>query len=325
VKIFPTSYRVDESSLSQPQVKVCAHFGFMNAIVHNLGDGLAPFILNRLGFECVAPYRDCRTAINNGRCLTTVGTVLTSESLRHFQLLEQPLDVWGSGWGGRDESMFDRSHIRYYAVRGPDTDAGLEARCGVWGDPALLLPYLFPRQVTPGGKTLLVPHINRVASAQARKRTAESGCDEVLSTHVWAPLNRSSLWNFRASGILRNCYFWRKYRALGVRQIWEVVDRIAGASFVLAGSLHSAILAQSYGVPWAPYNDGYVNMPPKWEDWCAYLGIRPAYVRTLSEGRQWWVDVGARGRIRSLRKLLAAFPYIDASRNARYFLPKLPD
>jgi hypothetical protein len=81
---------------------------------------------------------------------------------------------------------------------------------------------------------------------------------------------------------------------------WEAVVRIAGAEFVLTGSLHGAILAQAYGIPWAAYDDGYVDAPPKWNDWAAYLGIRIEFIETLSEGRQWWATEGRRGRVQDL-------------------------
>jgi hypothetical protein len=36
----------------------------------------------------------------------------------------------------------------------------------------------------------------------------------------------------------------------------RLIDKIASASLVLAGSLHSAVVACAYGVPFAFYNSG---------------------------------------------------------------------
>jgi len=94
-----------------------------------------------------------------------------------------------------------------------------------------------------------------------------------------------------------------------LRTTWRAVERIAGAAFVLTGSLHGAILAQAYGVPWAAYDDGYIDAPAKWQDWAAYLGVRLAFVADLAAGQQWWQSEGNRGALRDLEPLLAAFPY----------------
>ena len=103
-----------------------------------------------------------------------------------------------------------------------------------------------------------------------------------------------------------------------VRALWPTVARIIGARFVLTGSLHGAILAQAYGVPWAAYDDGFVDSPPKWSDWAAYLGVEIAFTKTLTEGRAWWESQGRRGRVRSLKPLLASFPYpMDEALRAR--------
>jgi hypothetical protein len=90
------------------------------------------------------------------------------------------------------------------------------------------------------------------------------------------------------------------------------INVIAGADFVLTGSLHGAILAQAYGIPWAAYDDGYVDVPAKWLDWAAYLGIRIQFVDSLRQGQQWWLAKGRHGRVRELDSLLQAFPYASA-------------
>ena len=57
-------------------------------------------------------------------------------------------------------------------------------------------------------------------------------------------------------------------------------------------SLHGAILAQAYGVPWA-----------------AYLGIPLIFVADRNAGMRWWQTTGVQGSIRDIEPLLAAFPY----------------
>jgi hypothetical protein len=84
--------------------------------------------------------------------------------------------------------------------------------------------------------------------------------------------------------------------------------------FVLTGSLHGAILAQAYGVPWAAYDDGYVDVPEKWYDWADYLRIRIAFVSDLRTGLDWWRATGHCGQLRDTAPLLAAFPYRGSGR-----------
>jgi hypothetical protein len=112
-------------------------------------------------------------------------------------------------------------------------------------------------------------------------------------------------------------------RPNGVLPLWDTVHRIAGASFVLTGSLHGAIIAQAYGVPWAAFDDGCIDTPVKWRDWAEYLGISMAFTPTLEAGRHWWTQEGRRGRIRDLVPLLASFPYLDACPPAQGLLSQL--
>lgn len=99
-----------------------------------------------------------------------------------------------------------------------------------------------------------------------------------------------------------------------VRTAWQVIHRIAGAGFVLTGSLHGAILAQAYGVPWAAYDDGYVDVPEKWSDWAEYLGVRIVFATDFKTGMDWWKMEGHHGTIRNLTALREAFPYPQESK-----------
>ena len=113
---------------------------------------------------------------------------------------------------------------------------------------------------------------------------------------------------------------------LGVRiyDLRSAVRRIAGANFVLTGSLHGSIIAQAFGVPWAMYDDGYINAPAKWADWAAYLNTEIEPVRTIKDGRRWWEQVGHHARVRNLGSLLRAFPYKILNLKIRNLARDLP-
>jgi hypothetical protein len=235
-----------------------------------------------------------------------------------MQKLECPVDIWGSGWKGKDRWDQLEANLQFHAVRGPLTARGLNLPINIaLGDPALLLPHLFPHSATPHNRALLIQHLLRIASEKAATRAVAAGCDETLSTLVYKCCTVEAVKFLRPKGVLFCLWNWNTYRKSGISTVWRLIDRIAGASFVLTGSLHGAILAEAYGVPWAAYTDGYVDAPPKWADWGAYLGIKISFVSTLREGKEWWREVGRFGSVQSLRPLLEAFPYIHASATAQ--------
>ncbi len=288
----------------KPQVR-CYYWGESRPVV-NIGDLLVPYLLEALGYSCVPRSTADSKVINPGRCLLVVGSLLTARDLGK---IDYPVDVWGCGWKGAGQALSGRENARFFAVRGPQTAAGLSLPSQVaLGDPVLLLPRLIPLDIVPHGRTVVVPHVSRLMAMRASRRRALAGCDEMVSPMVLCPsLSRASgpaLLKTRASLLLNRARFGIKTRGL-----WDTVRLIAGAGFVLTGSLHVAVLAQAFGVPWAAYDDGYVDAPPKWTDWAAYLNVDLELVKTLKDGRSWWEHIGRQGRIRSLSPLLKTFPY----------------
>jgi succinoglycan biosynthesis protein ExoV len=177
----------------------------------------------------------------------------------------------------------------FRAVRGPHTRRAfrLPEDCPL-GDPGLLAPHFWPAPLlppSPAGEVLTVCHIG------TQPPRPVPGSDAVVSMRV------------------------KPGQAL------EVLARIARARLVLTESLHGAILAQAYGVPWAPAaSQERGPASAKWADWYAYLGLegpdrvkQGSWQRTVSEGWSWWEEMGQQGRVRDLGPLLGAFP-LDAFR-----------
>jgi succinoglycan biosynthesis protein ExoV len=82
---------------------------------------------------------------------------------------------------------------------------------------------------------------------------------------------------------------------------------IANAKFVLSSTLHGAILAHAYHVPWAPFHV-YEPLNVKWQDWFAYLGL-PGYVPKLTTHAEcivWWESWGRHGKRHSVLPLMGA-------------------
>ena len=152
------------------------------------------------------------------------------------------------------------SRFHTAATRGPLTRDFL-ARNGllaepsaepVFGDPALLLPSLFPRcrrSCKPTRKLCIIPHHGDVALLQK----------EVQSGKAPVGFNETNV---------------RKVQT----KVEDMVQFILGCELVVSSSLHGIIFAEAFGVParwWAPLNGGTARTERafKYQDY--YAGTRP--------------------------------------------------
>jgi hypothetical protein len=281
--------------------------------IKNLGDALGAVVVGALGYQLVASGEEQGNqqdgdVENPSRCLIPIGSTLDTSFIKPMvQKHHQMLDFWGCGWRGNwlDESMLQ--HVEIHAVRGPLTHRRFELGPEIpMGDPGLLVPWLCELEPNDHGRAVVIPHFRRTYSLSAAERCRRTGCDMLIPTQVRfddRPYVRRKL-----RGRVETLYG-QTVLAIGCPTLMEAVSQIAGASFVLTGSLHGAILAQAFGVPWAAYYDGYVDTLPKWYDWAAYLGVELDFVRDRAEGEKWWAKYGRHATIRDLRPLLEAFPH----------------
>jgi len=276
--------------------------------IKNLGDALGAVVVNALGYQLVAPDNTAEKVCNPGRCLLPIGSTLDSSFIRpRLKRVDQRLDFWGCGWRGNwlDAELLEK--VRIHAVRGPITHRRFNLESDVpLGDPGLLVPWLCEIVPNEHGRTIIIPHFKRTYNLSAPERCARTGCDLLLPTQV--QFEDAPNVQRKVRSRLETMYG-RTLLSIDSPTLEEAVAQIAGASFILTGSLHGAILAQAYGVPWAAYYDGYVDTLPKWYDFAAYLGIDLDFVRNRVEGERWWATYGRFGKIRDLRPLLAAFPH----------------
>jgi pyruvyltransferase len=170
----------------------------------NFGDALSGVVVSRvLG----AAGLDAGEQVPVARRMLAIGSVM------HFA--RDGDAVWGSGVNGKvpvELHRFSRLDVR--AVRGPRTRDFLRARGiavpEIYGDPALLVPALFPGRFvrSVAERVVIVPNLHDLARFAGDPR-------------VVSPLLG---WN-------------------------EVVRRIVGAERVLSTSLHGIVLADAFGVP----------------------------------------------------------------------------
>ncbi|MBA9071104.1 succinoglycan biosynthesis protein ExoV [Methylobacterium sp. RAS18] len=152
------------------------------------------------------------------------------------------LNVFSSGAGNDPLGRWADRDVTFWCVRGPITAAllGLEADRALCDGAILapLVPSRFPAAHHDSGEILLIPHWQTLD---------DPGWEEAA----------------RLAG----------YVLLDPRGSPEaVIGRIARARMVLTESLHGAILADTYGVPWAAFATSGNFQASKWLDWTRSLG-----------------------------------------------------
>jgi hypothetical protein len=196
---------------------------------------------------------------------------------------ERPIAFWGCG--ARERIAIKSDLLRrcdFPAVRGPLTREALRLPPETpIGDPGLLLPLIYrPRHVAAfAGKTICVPHFNDRKTD--REILLETGVDFVIRPEI----------------------------PPGPRHLLNLIDIINSAAFILSGSLHFCITACAYRRPFCYWNAGHLDVPFKWEDFSASIGIACRFARSLEEGRQTYARfIEGRTTLPPLAPLIASAP-----------------
>lgn len=159
------------------------------------------------------------------------------------------LHVFSSGAGYDRVDRWAGKRLEVHCVRGPLTARlmGVDPALALT-DGAVLTPLApaFPDAAAGGGGVAVAPHFETIAHSGWAEACAEAGFALVDPRDPPA----------------------------------DVVRRLAGADLVLAESLHGAVLADAYGVPWVAFGTSRNLSTSKWTDWLATLGLpyRPTLV-----------------------------------------------
>lgn len=193
-----------------------------------------------------------------------IGSVICDEVIQESLAQGFEPNFYNCGWRGEEIHPELAAQSKFYGARGPHTKAAL-ARAGVevevTGDPAYELPQTIVAG-EPNGLAICVRHI-KDPSDYTPNTIFEYKADAFFSPVVQ-----------------------------DVNDIIEFIEKISGARFVLAGSMHAAIVAHAYGVPFALLGGDYIDCPAKWADWLASVGLgEPHWVENVVEGREWYNDV----------------------------------
>ena len=227
----------------------------LDGVTRNFGDALN---------EVLLPANIRKEWLDDSeRMFFPIGSVICNEVIDEtLRLGAKPVFV-GCGWRGEDldQSLVDQAS--FHGARGPHTQAELAKRgveVQVTGDPAYEIPKLFLRG-EPNALAICIRHINDPAD-----------------------YNKDSIFELKADALFSPV-------VENYEDIVDMIKQISGARFVLAGSMHAAIVAHAYGVPFAPFSSGYIDCPPKWYDWFAAIGVsEPQWVSNVVEGREWYRD-----------------------------------
>lgn len=228
----------------------------LNGVTRNFGDAVYELFLDE---ETKREWEEDPKKLHY-----PVGSVIANEHLEAAINAGLTPVFHGCGWRGRELEPELVKFAEFDGVRGPYTRQEL-LRHGIdemiVGDPA----YKLPKIVAPGppnGMALCVRHITD-RTKQTSNTIHELGVDASFSPVV------------EDEG-----------------DMVEFIQKISGARFVLAGSLHAAILADAYNVPFALYGGERVDCPDKWRDWLASIDIEEAeWVDNIKDGREWYNHV----------------------------------
>ncbi len=244
--------------------------------VQNFGDFLSEYFIEHLFFAQPNPGQRLRIV---GSCIDDMFVPPQSERAGGDELV-----FWGCGLRTADGLSAERREgVDILAVRGPLSRSALRLGSTVpFGDPGLLMPALYKAATVvrqPTNDALLIPHFHdRRTDAEL---LALSGCNAVLRPNLPNDLTA----------------------------ITEFVDRVVAARFVLAGALHGAIIAAAYGRKFAFWDSGEIDLPFKWSDFAASIGIPCKFHASLQEAEaQYEAEIRPTLRIPVLWPLLVAAP-----------------
>lgn len=173
------------------------------------------------------------------------------------------ISFFGCGARGNKLNEDLKDFCRFGSVRGPLTRdlLGLASNTKL-GDSAFILSELYsPKKKSEGFKDTLVTHFNEERLQE--DLLATTGAKRVVSS---------------------KCF--RNFPSLE-----GVIDDIASSSFVLTSSLHGAIIAYIYKVPFAFWDSGDVNVPFKWKDFSLSIGFECKFCKDLDEGKEWYGSI----------------------------------
>ena len=244
---------------------------------HNFGDFIGPWLVGKMGYEVEFFSEAAAPAATDA--LIPVGTMMRNwDQLSRFALTQH---FWGTGVVPGRPFNARAADVVIHAVRGPLSALRLKLGPDVpLGDSGLLVSRFLPIPACSGSAVLWASHLQSTSQV-TDDFLAAIGSVDILNLMILPE-------EFEAA-----------------------CEMIRNASIVITSALHPAVVAASYGVPFA------FAWPPgvepeflgKYQDFCALLKIPFAMVGSEEEAWRWWDAHGSRMVMPDLDGLLAAFPH----------------
>lgn len=198
----------------------------------NLGDALSPVIVAGLSGRRVR-HAHFDEDVERIAALGTIGQDLHGGIL-HLWGTGAQRRLWPVDGEGRPRHPGGIFHV--HATRGPLTravlrDAGIEAP-EVYGDPALLLPRLFPMTPEPVHDLGIIPHVSELdaVSPDARPKA------DILRYRIPPEM----------AGRVRLIPTWTLAEPVA---LFACIRRILSCRRIISASLHGLVIAEAFGIP----------------------------------------------------------------------------
>ena len=214
----------------------------------NFGDSLSPYLVKKIANKEVKYLNlGFNNKDRNDFGYMVVGSIAS--------LAGSSTKVWGSGI--LDINLCPNKGAEFFAVRGPITRMWLEFQGfnvpEIYGDPALLLPLFYNKEVKIKHEIGFIPHY--IHSELCKEKFQESFIIDVLG-HSGNELDG---------------------------KIEATIDKIRSCKLIVSTSLHGIIVAHAYGIPaiWATFSTSKRKlMGGKWQymkfqDYYLSVGLMP--------------------------------------------------
>lgn len=212
-----------------------------------------------------------------------IGSVISDPYIKKAKRKLKKIGYWSCG--ARDYFSVSTKNMKipkFFGVRGYLSSKMLNLNAGsVVGDSAFLLPFMLP-DINPSNDNgnVLIPHFSDLRADETL--LSLYGGDRVLRTNIPN--------NFDA--------------------VEEFTKDLASAKFILTSSLHGAILAYTYGIPFAVLNAGAIDCPFKWVDFMSTTGLETRFVVNLDEGLKYSKDAVIKEKYFNISPLIKTCPFL---------------
>lgn len=238
-------------SFNNIYINACTHISF-NRIKHeNYGDDLNYYIIKKLTGKNIINIRD--TFIKWKINYMFIGSIL---SMSYKNTI-----VWGAGFISKSTKIKNKP-LKIYAVRGKLTrtlliQQGIECP-EIYGDPALLLPYIYNIKKEKKYKIGIIPHI----------------VDQENSIL----LNWFNKTEYKSKMILLDSY----------NRFEDIINDILECEIILSSSLHGLIISDAYNIPnvWVKFSNKITGGKFKFLDYFSSVkrkDLIPYEIRTTND------------------------------------------